>query len=257
MRPSSNTTFVRQLGSERTLSRRQLLKLLGVSTVGGLILGACASESGFDVGTSEFTIPIGSYTDAQVTAPCGLAGRGVIIGTADDPDSFKIAQRVDAQILWFTQGHVEYAVPSVFAQDVVLESLELSMELCSEVNLHNDVYPSDITLWLNGTTIGTWTSPGDFGDRPGLYTPDAWWDSRFTQYGQLKTFRIDAQGSYLDGVRVSEATLDDLKLLDQDTFSLRLGIAEDAQNVGGLNLFGEKFGDYGQSIVVKFQARSG
>lgn len=237
---------------EPTLSRRQLLKLLGASActaaLGGL-LAACSDASELVPGLSvpdDLNIPIGSFTAAQVSVPCGLAGGGVIIGEADDPASFGDAARSSAQILWLGQGFVEYTVP--VKRD--LEALEVSAELCSEANLHNNVHPSDITLWLNGIAVGSWTSPGDFGDRPGRHSPSAWWDSRFTQYGKLKTWRVDVQGSFLDGVQVSEVTLADLNL--EGTFSLRLGVAEDAQNVGGMNLFGKGFGDYGQGLRVKY-----
>lgn len=257
MTSSSNLTFTRQYSRERPLSRRQLLKLLGTSAVSGFVLGACAEAPGSGPGLTEVSVPIGSYTTVQVSEPCGLAGGGRVIGAPDDPASFRSVERAAAQILWFGLGFVEYTVPGVAERDGVLESLELSMELCSETTLHNNVYPSDITLWLNGTAVGTWTSPGDFGGRPGRYTPSAWWDNRFTQYGQLKTWRVSAQGSYLDGVRVSDVTLQDLKLTGRRTFALRLGVAEDARNVGGINLFGKGFGDYGQGVTVKFQSRSG
>ena len=42
------------------------------------------------------------------------------------------------------------------------------MELSSEVPGTNANWPSDITLWVNEIEIGTWTSPGDFGDKRGV-----------------------------------------------------------------------------------------
>ena len=228
------------------LSRRQLLKVLGASactaTLGGL-LAACSDASGSAPGLD---VPVGSFTAARVSVPCGLAGGGGVIGSADDPASFSGAGRSRAQVLWFATGFVEYTVP---VPPLAFAALEVSAELCSEANLHNSDYPSDITLWLNGTAVGSWTSPGDFGDRPGRLTP-GWWDPRFSQYGRLKTWRVDAAGSFLDGAQVSEVTLAELAL--EQNFSLRLGVAEDARNVGGLNLFGEGFGDYGQGIGVTY-----
>jgi len=41
----------------------------------------------------------------------------------------------------------------------------------------NADWPSDISLWVNDVKIGTWTSPGDYGDRRGVHTP-RWWNSR-------------------------------------------------------------------------------
>ena len=44
--------------------------------------------------------------------------------------------------------------------------------------------------------------------------------------------------------------------LDQgDYFTFRLGLKPDAVNNCGLNLFGEKFGNYQQNILVKFEYR--
>ena len=37
--------------------------------------------------------------------------------------------------------------------------------------------------------LGTWTSPGDFADIRGKYTPD-WYPDNLNQYGLLKTIRI-------------------------------------------------------------------
>ncbi len=48
------------------------------------------------------------------------------------------------------------------------------MELSSEVPGTSADWPSDITLAINGNDVGTWTSPGDFGDKRGVFTPD-WW----------------------------------------------------------------------------------
>ncbi len=58
-------------------------------------------------------------------------------------------------------------------------SVQFSAELCSEAPLHNDDYPSDITVRVNGVELGTWTSPGDFGGERGRLTPDWWEVGRF------------------------------------------------------------------------------
>ncbi|HIW05066.1 MAG TPA: hypothetical protein H9690_03460 [Firmicutes bacterium] len=36
--------------------------------------------------------------------------------------------------------------------------------------------------------------------------------------------------------------------------SLKIGVKKDAKNVGGINLFGEKMGDYPQDIIVKLRS---
>ena len=40
--------------------------------------------------------------------------------------------------------------------------------------------------------------------------------------------------------------------MDENHFiTMRIGIKEDAVNVGGVSLFGENFGDYPQDIILK------
>ena len=50
---------------------------------------------------------------------------------------------------------------------------------------------------------------------------------------------------------LSGVTLADLRLSKQDFISLRVGVSADSEHVGGLNLFGEKFGDFAQGIVMR------
>ncbi len=50
-------------------------------------------------------------------------------------------------------------------------AVEFSMELSSEVPGTTADWPSDITIAVNGLDIGMWTSPGDFGDQRGVFTP--------------------------------------------------------------------------------------
>ena len=125
------------------------------------------------------------------------------------------------------------------------------MELCSEAPGYLEVWPSDITVSVNGVEITTYCSPGDFGARRGRITPDYWPNGR-TQYGLLKNFAIRRDGCYLDKVLVNPSVcLDDLKLEEKPYISLTIAVKKDARNVGGINLFGEKFGDYEQGIVMR------
>lgn len=114
--------------------------------------------------------------------------------------------------------------------------------------MYNENWPSDVTLTINGIEIGVWTSPGDFGDRPGLLNPD-WWGSEMTKYGLLKVWQIHNGGSFIDGEQISDVTLDELKLLEQPFIAVRLEVKKDSQNGGGLNLFGKGFGNYPQDLM--------
>lgn len=127
--------------------------------------------------------------------------------------------------------------------------LDLSMELGSEFPFSNNVWPSDITFSINGTEIGTWTSPGDFSDIRGKYTP-AWVPDNVNQYGQLKIVRITNHGSYLDGQPFTDISIDDLDWR-QPTFTVRFAIKPDAKHNGGCTIFGHGFGNYDQDIQMK------
>ena len=133
---------------------------------------------------------------------------------------------------------------------VTLDAIEVSFEVCSEAPLHHADWPSDITVWIDGVEIGTWTSPADFGGERGVLTP-SWWDSQNTQYGLLKVWKVTQNGSFVDGVQVSQVSLKDLALKPGDSILVQIGIKEDARNIGGLNLFGSKFGNYPQDIILR------
>ena len=197
----------------------------------------------------EQTMPIGSFVACDVTPTCGLANERGIIGLFDDAASFYEPQRIEAQLLWFHHGHVEYRFPNRLPPGSVLDSLQLSVEICSEAPLHRPDWPSDITLWVNDVEVGTWTSPGDFGGQRGALTPE-WWETWNSQYGLLKVWQVNGDGSYIDGLRLSDVTLTELQLGQQPFIAIKLGVKADAKHVGGLNIFGRKFGNYPQDISL-------
>jgi predicted transcriptional regulator len=205
----------------------------------------------------EVAMPLGLYTSCSVTAPCGLCSRDGIIGLLDVPAFFLDPSRMRAGLIWFERGHVEYKFPNnAKLRGLTPEALEFSMELSSEVPGTNADWPSDISLWVNDVPIGTWTSPGDFGDQRGLYTP-RWWKLEGSQYGQLKTWRVTDEGCFMDGARLSEVRLADLDLDRHHSIRLRVGIADDARHPGGVNIFGKGFGNHDQDIVMRLFLKDG
>jgi predicted transcriptional regulator len=90
----------------------------------------------------------------------------------------------------------------------------------------------------------------DFGGQAGHLTPD-WWGVHSTQYGLLKLWQLDATGTKIDGVWISDVTIDALRLLEAPYIAVRIGIKPDATHVGGLNLFGSQFGNYPQDLVLR------
>lgn len=200
----------------------------------------------------ELTMPVGAFVDCQVTPTCGIASETGIIGLFDDPASFYEPDRVKAQLIWFHHGYVEYRFPNRLPPQVTVDSLQISMEICSEAPLHHDNWPSDITLWINELEVGTWTSPSDFGGQRGALTP-AWWEAWNSQYGLLKVWQINGRSSFVDGLKLSDVTLDDLKIGKGAFIAVRLGVKPDAEHVGGLNLFGRHFGNYPQDITMRIR----
>jgi predicted transcriptional regulator len=199
----------------------------------------------------EVAMPLGLFTNCEVSAPCGLCSTEGIIGLLDVPDSYLDPSRPSAALLWFGRGHVEYKFPNnAKLLSTAADSIEFSMELSSEVPGTNLDWPSDITLWVNDTAIGTWTSPGDFGDQRGVYTLD-WWKLEGSQYGKLKTWRVNHTGSFIDGVRISGVTIDDLELARHTSIRMRIGIDEKAPHPGGVNIFGRGCGNYDQEIIMR------
>jgi predicted transcriptional regulator len=199
----------------------------------------------------EVVMPLGLYTSCSVSAPCGLCSTEGIIGLLDMPDYFLDPDRMRAGLIWFERGHVEYKFPNnakILGAEV--EAVEVTMELSSEVPGTNTNWPSDISVWINDVKVGTWTSPGDYGDKRGIYTP-RWWKLEGSQYGALKTWRVSSNGCAIDGDQVSNVTIDQLDLAKHHSIRLRIGIDEKADHPGGINIFGRGFGNHDQDIVLR------
>lgn len=202
--------------------------------------------------TFELSMPVGAYSDVAVAPTCGLAGSDGLIGLMDDPASFYEPDRLAAQLVWFRSGFVEYRFPNRVPPGSSVFALAVSAEVCSEAPLHDPDWPSDISVWVNGVHLGAWTCPGDFGGTRGRLTP-SWWDDRDSQYGVLKRWRVTPDGTTIDGVSLSEATLDRLGLRSGEPIAVRIGVDPNAANAGGLNIFGRGFGNYPQDVDLRIE----
>lgn len=205
---------------------------------------------GVEVNAVEIPMPIGAYVRFEAVPTCGLASETAFIGMIDDPISFLEPERINAQILWFRHGFVEYQFPYRLPPSATPQTLQLRAEICSEAPTHNENWPSDITLWVNEVEVGTWTSPGDFGGTRGALTP-GWWLDVDTQFGLLKRWEVSKSGTFVDGIQVSDVKLNDLKLGAQPWVTVRLGVKANARHVGGMNLFGKKFGNYPEDLTLR------
>ena len=193
-------------------------------------------------------IPIGSFTSFHVKKYCGMVSEDGYIGIGrDDPNIFYDPLRFRAQLIWFDEGWLEYVFPVKGIDRSNISSVSVSAEICSEAPGYNEDWKSDISFWINGKKICVYTSPGDFGERRGIFTPK-WWEDGMTQYGLVKNAEVTKDGTFLDNKFVSGITLADLEMEKSELIRFRIGVEEEAKNRGGINLFGSKFGDHRQHI---------
>jgi predicted transcriptional regulator len=199
----------------------------------------------------DVEMPIGIFTNCAVNPPCGLCSADSIIGFLDTPDSFLNPDRLKAGLLWTGSGFVEYKFPNNSKyENRKIQKLEVSLELSSETPGTNRNWLSDITMWVNDVEIGSWTSPGDFGDHRGALTP-SWWKLEGSQYGLLKHWIVTDEGSFVDGVQISDINLDMLAIPGHHSIRVKIGVKEDAKHLGGMNIFGRGFGNYDQGIILR------
>ncbi|MBR2527806.1 MAG: helix-turn-helix domain-containing protein [Blautia sp.] len=213
------------------------------------------SNSGTRENEFHSHIRVGRYSSCQVFPTCGLSTASSIIGEVDDPRFFTHHKRFHADILWFSKGFVEYMVPCVIPRSARVEQFSMSVELSSEAPGSNPNWPSDIYFYLNGTFVGFWTSPGDFADVPGLFTPD-WWYSSWNQYGLLKTLTIGRRGTFMDDERISDVTIDQIDIRADFPMYLKMEVPDQARHVGGLTVFGRGFGNYNQDIEFRIRYKT-
>lgn len=192
-------------------------------------------------------IPIGQYTQYDAQPTCGLATTTELIGKEDDSRYFADPKRFEASILWFSSGFIEYRLPNYLQKGQTPVELQLSFEVSSEAPGIAENWPSDLTFFFNGTKLGNWTSPGDFGETKGIYTPD-WWQANWNQYGLLKLLSINQHGTFIDGLMISPVNLHTLQLNEKSDFCFRITADANAKNAGGMTLFGKNFGNYNQDI---------
>ena len=160
------------------------------------------------------SMPIGGYSIAERIQPtCGLASRNAYIGEMDTVSCFYHPERFQAQLIWFQAGMLEYRFSCINVDNLDYNWLELSFEACSEAPMYRNPWKSDIAVAVNGHRLGIWTCPCDCGGRK---------------------------------LNIRELDIDPGKFI-----SVQIGIPEDAENQGGMNLFGEGFGDYAQPLVLR------
>ncbi len=219
-----------------------------------VLLDISASDADEEQNICETEVPIGHYSDYEIYPTCGLATTRELVGVVDDPRYFAYPERINAGVLWFTRGYIEYIIPNLLPPSSLVEEITLSAEMSSEAPGVNSDWPSDISFFLNDVKIGTWTSPGDYGDIKGIFTPD-WWYPNWNQYGLLKMIVINSRGTFIDGLKISDVNIRQLDLDYKSTIRFKFQVADDARHIGGLTLFGTGFGNYNQDMKVRISYR--
>lgn len=215
-----------------------------------IVVDVESEENEEDQNIYNTEVKVGHYSDYDVYPTCGLATSQAIVGEVDDPRYFSHPDRINAGILWFTKGYIEYMIPNLLPSVTKIDQITVSLEISSEAPGINNDWPSDISILLNDVKIGTWTSPGDYGDVQGIFTPD-WWFPNWNQYGLLKMIVINKKGTFVDGLKISNVTINEFNLDYKSTVRFKFEIEEDAKNVGGITIFGSEFGNYNQDIKVR------
>lgn len=215
-----------------------------------IVVDVESEETEEDQNIYNTEVKVGHYSDYNVYPTCGLATSKAIVGEVDDPRYFSHPDRINAGILWFTKGYIEYMIPNLLPSATKIDQITVSLEISSEAPGINNDWPSDISIFLNDVKIGTWTSPGDYGDVQGIFTPD-WWFPNWNQYGLLKMIVINKKGTFVDGLKISDVTINQFNLDYKSTVRFKFEIEEGAKNIGGITIFGSEFGNYNQDIKVR------
>ncbi|MNE72727.1 hypothetical protein D3C81_1515960 [compost metagenome] len=67
----------------------------------------------------------------------------------------------------------------------------------------------------------------------------------------LKLIRINHEGSFIDGCRISDVTLDQIDLDYKSEMTFRIAVTDKAINKRGLTIFGKSFGNYSQDLLAR------
>jgi predicted transcriptional regulator len=63
-----------------------------------------------------------------------------------------------------------------------------------------------------------------------------------------KIIKVDSNGSFIDGIKISDVTIQDINISNKQ-WSFKIAVEKEARNIGGVTLFGSGFGNYNQDIL--------
>ena len=203
-----------------------------------------------DYASATQTLRVGQFTDFTGES-FGFATTSQVYHFSTE-DCFT-SKRFDAELVYATKGRITYCFSNKVAKYHEIKELSLSLEICSEAPYFDNDYLSDITFWINGKEMSTFTSLGDYGDHRGKLNPE-WWPTTSTQYGKLVTLTVRKEGVSINGTPfLSKICLEDLNLGKDNKIVVTIGNKDIAEHQGGFNIFGSSFGDYPQDICLSLK----
>jgi predicted transcriptional regulator len=198
----------------------------------------------------ELELNVGQYTNYKVNPTCGLGTYTGLIGDLDGPQYFAYPQRYEAEIVWYTDGYITYTFPNPLSESQHLEEIQITMEISSEAPGAVIDFPTNIDFYINDIKIGRYICPGELFDRHGRLTP-AWWQKNFGQYGRLRILTVNSEGTLFNGEEASNVKLQDLGIKFNGQITLKISCEDRSDYIGGITLFGKRFGDHPQGIRMR------
>ena len=203
-----------------------------------------------EIRVKDEELQIGYFDAFDVTAPCGLCSVYSMIGRENDTHYFALPDRLQAGLLWFSEGYVEYRIPNLLSANQKMNQITFYFEISPDrVGMLPDSQ-AEIDFYLNERKIATWVTPPEFQWSKGIYTP-AWWYGRERQFGLMKMIVLTRIGTYFDGMKASEVGLNDFTAEELQHLKLRISVEKRGRYQGGVALYGAGFGNYNQDIHVR------
>lgn len=212
-----------------------------------------AAPIGLDQQIYHYDLSVGSFVDSQVTGNCGLARLEGVLESLDSQDIFRSPERERAGLVWFEEGSLTYQLATPLQQGDKALELNISMELASfETNAAGKA-GVDVTLAVNDTPVASWAAaPGRMGERNQF----GWWQHGWPQHGHLSLVSINAEGTYVDGKRVSSVKASSLEV-EESVLRITISSKPRGARSGGLMIFGSAFGHHSQDINTLLKYRHG
>lgn len=121
-------------------------------------------------------VPVGQFTNFSVEPSCGMASRVGYIGKVDNPSYFMDPRRMDAGMVWWNNGYLEYQLPNHLEEGDQLQMIDIVAELGSEFPSLTITGPptlrsrSTAPSWAFGPVPGTFRTSGGSTRLPGYRT---------------------------------------------------------------------------------------